>query len=275
MPMPVATETTGNSPLLEEGSWSQNGGPSASPLGWKMTYEILQSFMSAHHKENIGRPRGCIVLNYAANQSFAPAFVELAPRYLHGYSATTEEDFRGAVFFFEDETIWDATLSMSGQLPIPRGESEAPTLTMLMRWPNLADPAMFDPLEISSRLASLKGLRDGWADGMQHAGAWGEAYGRAPTSDGLDWLASQFAQNYARKLPRPYLFPTPEGDIQAEWSLGANEVSLEIDLAGHSAVWHCLDLHTGLASEQPLDLNNRNAWEWLTRMLRQLESMPE
>ncbi len=73
-----------------------------------------------------------------------------------------------------------------------------------------------DPLDIARRLTELKGLNDGWADGLQPAGQWGEGYGKAPPAEGLDWLAEQFRLRYAPDLLRPYLYPTPEGGVHAE-----------------------------------------------------------
>ena len=130
-------------------------------------------------------------------------------------------------------------------------------------------------LDISRQLMEMKELENGWADGMQPASEWGEQYGKAPSHEGLDWLAMQFHAHYARSLPQLYLYPTPEGGVQAEWSLGANEVSLEINLGSHVAEWHCLDLHTYQSSEKTLSLDDEAAWGWLVQELRQLGSAAE
>ena len=132
-----------------------------------------------------------------------------------------------------------------------------------------------DPLDIVRQLAEMKALKDGWANGMQPAYQWGEGYGKAPDSHGLDWLAEKFAVNYAADLPRPYLYPTPGGGVQAEWSLGTYEVSLEIDLIAHSAEWHCLDVQTDQSDELNLNLEQEDAWMHVSTRLRQLGSMAE
>ena len=130
-------------------------------------------------------------------------------------------------------------------------------------------------LNIGWQLESLKKLKNGWAEGMQPADRWGEGYGKVPSTCGLDWLAEQFVAHYSSDLPRPYIYPTPEGGVQAEWSLGPNEVSLEVNLTDHSAEWDCLNLSTKDTSEYTLDLNSLTAWEWLGRELRRLRSQVE
>ena len=129
-------------------------------------------------------------------------------------------------------------------------------------------PASHEPLDIGCQLGELKSLKDGWADGMQPAETWGTGYGKAPNPNGLDWLASRFGEHYPSGLPKPYLYPTPEGGVQAEWSLAANEISLEIDLATHSAAWHCLNLDTDACDELVLDLDTAAAWRWLVHKVR-------
>lgn len=125
-------------------------------------------------------------------------------------------------------------------------------------------------LDTTLQLEDMKELEDGWADGMQPAAKWGEGFGLAPSPMGLDWLAAQFYAHYAYNLPQPYLYPTPEGGVQAEWSLGTNEVSLEINLENHKAEWHCLDLQTWQDSEHVLTLDDEAAWGWLVQELHRL-----
>lgn len=129
-----------------------------------------------------------------------------------------------------------------------------------------------DALNIGKQLGELKKLKDGWANGMQPAEQWKKSYGSSLSPQGLDWLAQQFSAYYPNDLPRPYIYPTPEGDVQAEWSLDSNEISLEIHFADHSAEWACLNLRTGDAIERILHLDYQSDWEWVERELRQLGS---
>ena len=152
-------------------------------------------------------------------------------------------------------------LSPSGVLS-PAAQPEVPSLP--------ASPVV-DPMGITRQLTDLRNLRDGWADGMQPAHQWGEGYGKAPSAAGLDWLIRQFGAKYDIHLPCPYLYPTPEGGVQAEWSLGDHEVSLEIDLIQHTGNWHSFDLRTNKSTERALDLDDAGWWEWLADQLLQLE----
>ena len=124
------------------------------------------------------------------------------------------------------------------------------------------------PLDVPARLDEFRALRDGWADGMQYAGDWGNGYGKAPSHAGLDWLAAAFTRHYPQDAPLPYTYPTPEGGVQMEWSVGNQDISLEIDLATRQGWWHRLDLSTTDAAEQDLTLDAA-AWQWLgTEIIR-------
>ncbi len=115
-----------------------------------------------------------------------------------------------------------------------------------------------DPLDIRGRLDELRRLEDGWLDGD----------GKAPGSEELEWLAAGFDQHYPDDLPMPYLYPTPEGGVQAEWSLSDNEISLEVNLVTHRADWHRLDQETDADYVRELDLDNENDWAWVASEVR-------
>jgi len=119
---------------------------------------------------------------------------------------------------------------------------------------------LLDPLDVGVQLDALRKLKDGWLDGK----------GVAPSSQGLDWLTQWFEDNYPSSFPLPHLYPTPEGEIQAEWSLGTTEVTLVIHLRDKQAWWHALDLDTDADSEQPLNLIESEGAKWLIDQLRQL-----
>jgi hypothetical protein len=117
-----------------------------------------------------------------------------------------------------------------------------------------------DPLDIRTRLDELKLLGPGWLDGK----------GIPPSHAGLDWLADAFDAYYADDIPLPYLFPTPEGHVLAEWSLKPWSPSLEIHLAVKGAEWHCLNLDTDEESEKDVDLGKAEDWLWLGKEIRTL-----
>ena len=145
---------------------------------------------------------------------------------------------------------------------------------------DIADPvkpskAPVDALDIAVQLDTLRTLKSGWADGLQPAQDWRDGYGMAPNHEGLDWLAGQFERFYANSLPRPYLYPTPQGGVQAEWLRDPHDASLEIDLESHSAEWHCLNLVTKASVVEDLNLDLEEAWEWLSTEVKSLGSTTE
>jgi hypothetical protein len=109
---------------------------------------------------------------------------------------------------------------------------------------------LLDPLDVPLRIEELKQLRAGWLDGK----------GVAPLAQGLDWLAGAFEQYYPPQATLPYLFPTPEGQVLAEWSLGPWAPSLEIDLETRQGQWHLYNQQTQTESNETFDLNQPAAW---------------
>lgn len=99
----------------------------------------------------------------------------------------------------------------------------------------------------------MKTLRNGWLDDK----------GIAPTRNGLDWLAETFQRNYPDELLLPYLYPTAEGGVQAEWSVNDWEITLEIDLDQQQGQWHALDMTNEQEQEKSLNLNEAADWQWL------------
>lgn len=118
------------------------------------------------------------------------------------------------------------------------------------------------PLDVAARIEELGTLRDGWLDGA----------GIAPSRDGLAWLEAWLTSPAAENLPAPHLYPTPEGGVQAEWTIGALEVSAEIDLENKSAAIHRLDVNTGADAEDVLDLVDPAALERLAAILASAET---
>ncbi len=86
------------------------------------------------------------------------------------------------------------------------------------RFESVEHVTSLDPLDIETRLEELAQLQDGWLDGK----------GRAPDRASFIRLAQAFDERFSTDLPLPHLYPTPEGGVQAEWTLGPWEVSLEI-----------------------------------------------
>jgi hypothetical protein len=121
---------------------------------------------------------------------------------------------------------------------------------------------ILDPLDIRVRVDELKLLKPGWLDGK----------GISPAHEGLNWLADSFDTFYPDDIPLPYLFPTPEGRVFAEWSLTPWSPSLEIDLARKTGVWHGLHLDTDAEEIQEINLTAPKDWEWLAQQIRRFSA---
>jgi len=108
--------------------------------------------------------------------------------------------------------------------------------------------------DIAVRVEELKALRHGWLDGKK---------GFAPDKAGLDWLTEAFQRNYPDELLPPYLYPTAEGGVQAEWSVSTWEVTLEINLERKRGEWHALEMTSEKEEEKSLNLDESDSWQWL------------
>ena len=120
-----------------------------------------------------------------------------------------------------------------------------------------------DPLDIETRLEELAQLQIGWLDGK----------GQAPDRTALKLLAQAFDDFFAPDLPLPYLYPTAEGGVQAEWALGNWDVSLEISLPTLCAEFQALHFESGTTRELDIALSvtNGNGWATLNQTLADLQ----
>lgn len=118
-----------------------------------------------------------------------------------------------------------------------------------------------DPQDVTLRLEELGELQDGWLDGK----------GVAPNKDALPKLAGFFDTSFDSDLPLPFLYPTPEGGLQAEWNLGRWSVTLEIELQQLRAAYHALELKSGASEELAFSLDRPEEWARLNDVLKALE----
>ncbi len=118
-----------------------------------------------------------------------------------------------------------------------------------------------DPLDVTLRLAALTELKAGWLDGK----------GQALEPERTQWLAQAFEENFDASLPLPHLYPTAEGGIQAEWTIGDWEVSLEVDLSTQVGTYQAFNLVTKSQQDEPLTLNDQSSWQRLNTALQQMD----
>jgi hypothetical protein len=122
-------------------------------------------------------------------------------------------------------------------------------------------------IDLETRLEELACLKDGWLNGE----------GAALDRERLKLVADNFRRKFDGSLPLPYLYPTVDGGVLAEWILGHWAVSLNVDLASQTAQYHAVHLTADECFELSLDLNERAGWNSLGVQLRQLrgEGRPE
>jgi len=82
--------------------------------------------------------------------------------------------------------------------------------------------------------------------------------------------AQCFESRYPDHLPLPYLYPTAEGGVQAEWSCHAHEITLDISLDTHHGDWHALNMDTEEETLWELDLDELSNWSQLSAEIQRL-----
>ena len=133
----------------------------------------------------------------------------------------------------------------------------------LRRFQQVKEITFLDPLDTVSCLYRLRRLEDGWLNGE----------GLAPDHDSLTWLSQRFEDLYPESLPRPHIYPTPEGGVQAEWSIPPHDVELVIDLYSRRAGWYSFFGEDDEMSERQLDLADSADWHWLTQQIRSYQEL--
>ena len=123
---------------------------------------------------------------------------------------------------------------------------------------SIQDVIPLEPLDVPVRVLELAKLENGWLDGE----------GVAPSPEGLRWFSETFDRNYAPDLQLPYLYPTPEGNVQAEWSLDGWSASVLFDLATHKAEFEAFQPATDESREMRFDLSTADGWIALNDSLR-------
>lgn len=115
-----------------------------------------------------------------------------------------------------------------------------------------------DPLDIEIRLEKLAELQNGWLDGK----------GFALNKTALKKLTHDFDCYFASDLPLPYLYPTAEGGIQAEWSHDNWEVSLEINLQQQTGEYQAFHLVANESNDYDFNLSSLEGWNELNEALQ-------
>ncbi len=116
----------------------------------------------------------------------------------------------------------------------------------LVRLDSLHDVSLLDIADeletLDARLDELAQLRGGWMDGD----------GTRPDPGALRRARVILADLLSPETPRPRVFPTVEGAVQAEWTIDAREVSVTFEPSGGLYVI-AVDVASGEVSESELE----------------------
>ena len=115
--------------------------------------------------------------------------------------------------------------------------------------------------DIREQISNLGNLQDGWLDGT----------GKACDPKGLSNLAEQLVSHYPFDAPELRLYPTGDGNVQAEWWIGNYNAVLEVFLDGTTpAEWSDFNLQTKMEKVRPVNINDEQDWEWVVQRLQSL-----
>ncbi|HSI82229.1 MAG: hypothetical protein ACAI35_26595 [Candidatus Methylacidiphilales bacterium] len=117
---------------------------------------------------------------------------------------------------------------------------------------------LLDANDVPGRLDELALIKDGWLEGG----------GTAPSREGMNWLAEEWTGSYPGDLPNPFVYPTPEGNVQLEWTLGQWEVAAEIDFKTRRAFLFAVHTETEETHDGETDLRAAAGWESLALFVR-------
>jgi hypothetical protein len=119
------------------------------------------------------------------------------------------------------------------------------------------DEALKLQLDIGKQLEALAQLPEGWLDGE----------GASLDRPGLAWLAQVLKRAEAEGLRRPYLYPMPNGHLQAEWSHPDAEVSAEFDVVAHTADVSAVMVRNQATRDETIDLASDAGIERLVKFV--------
>ena len=115
--------------------------------------------------------------------------------------------------------------------------------------------------DIREQISNLGKLQDGWLDGT----------GKACDPEGLANLAERLVRHYPLDAPELRLYPTGDGNVQAEWWIGNYSAVLEIFLDRTAAAeWSDCNLRTKQENARPVNINDEQDWEWVVQRLQSL-----
>ena len=123
---------------------------------------------------------------------------------------------------------------------------------------DITDITLLHPRDIDQQVESLRAVSPGWANGE----------GEAINAEGLTWLHEALLTKISfGDATMPYLYPTEDGNVSVEWTIGTTIADLEIDLHTHQGLWGQSNRITLDNFERNLNLDEDSDWQWLSDIL--------
>ena len=251
-----------------------NNQPSA-----RLTINTRQRLILAYSKDS--KERSADIIRETRTQQYIPSTIEklIADTIVRGtVPEINQDDMTFLIRLFDGQRIkapiapqhFDAILeAFNGYKKNLRflfqGIGRFDRSEQLLEFDSIERISPLDELDISVQIDDLRLLKDGWLEGQ----------GKAPSKEGLNWLSQAFDKHYSGDLPLPYLYPTEPGGIQAEWSLGQNDITLEIDLTEHSGYFHALQMEDDTEETRRLDLDSETHWINLKELITSMSESKE
>lgn len=104
------------------------------------------------------------------------------------------------------------------------------------------------------RISEIESLKKGWFDG-----AHGEEFKSSNLKVIHDFILDLSSKH---KVPGPYIYPTPEGNITLEWSIGSWEISADFDFEVSVLEASCVNVNNQSSEDKTYSLDNNYVAEF-------------
>ena len=121
------------------------------------------------------------------------------------------------------------------------------------------DRAKYCP-DIESRLAELKSLEAGWHDGI------GSAYDHTFLDAAKAFLTALVIDS---EIPSPFIYPSPDGTLEAEWSLGYWEISASFEWSQKRLFLHATQVEGEEIREDSFGFDDPSSVQKTEKFLRE------
>lgn len=172
-------------------------------------------------------------------------------RLTSSYDPEYQEILKGALFSFTERIQKKISISSSVRF------NKTDNIIKIESVESISD---LEDLDVPFRLEEISYLKKGWFDSDS------ESFNMTH----LNWLSTEFDDKFDPKLPLPFTFPTPNSDIQFEWSLNNIEADLLVDLENKTGTLSILKIDSDEEFTFDLNLDSIEGWKTLNSEIETL-----